>query len=125
MLILICGRSRAGKTTYSQRFENVIHLDEVGFSYERCRSYVHDGDVVVEGVYDKAQLRKSLLSSYSGDSRKCIWLDTPTEIRRSRKGYSKLSDIPFEPPTLEEGWDEIVIIRGENDVECYSRQTED
>lgn len=122
MLTLICGLSRSGKTTYSKQYENVVHLDEVGFDYERCKEFVNNGEVVIEGVYNKISQRKSLLSVYHGEATKCIWLNTPLEVRKTRKGYSTHSNIFFEPPTLNEGWDEIIIIRGNDDVECISRK---
>lgn len=117
MLTLICGKPRAGKTTYSERFENVIHLDTSG----AYRGVIHhikqtSGDVVVEGVYRTKEQRGTLIKAYNGDECRCIFLDTSDEIRRSRKGWDKYCDIhPFEPPTLDEGWDEIIIIRGEHE----------
>ena len=122
MLTLICGLPRAGKTTYSKRYDNVIHLDSC-FSY---RGVIHamrgmKDDVVVEGVYNHAYERKQLLNAYEGEMGKCIWLDTPDEIRSTRPGWGKNCIKPFEPPTYEEGWDEIVIIReGDGDAELHA-----
>lgn len=124
MLTLICGLSRSGKTTYSKQYDNVIHLDKVGFDYERCKELIRNVDVVVEGIYNKTDQRESLLSVYHGGATKCIWLDTPLEIRKTREGYSKHSNVLFEPPTLDEGWDEIIIIRGDYE-QRINRQTED
>lgn len=128
MIKLICGRSRAGKTTYSQQFDDVIHLDNYGSScYERVAEKVKQkqGDVIVDGVYNTIERRKTLLSAYQGDGDKiCIWLDTPHEVIESRFfGRWKPIDMPrlFEPPTFDEGWDEIVIIRGDDNVECHRR----
>lgn len=117
MLILICGLPRAGKTTYSQRYEDVIHLDTSGAFEGVIRRLSHrDGDVVVEGVYRHASQRKELIRTYKGEGFKCIWLDTPLEVRMSRKGWDKWCDrVPFEEPTLDEGWDEIIIIRGDDE----------
>lgn len=112
MLTLICGQPRAGKTTYSQQFDDVIHLDTSGayrgvFHIVRERS----GDVIVEGVYHSSSHRKLLLQAYKGEGSRCIWLDTPLEVRRKRKGWDTHCDVSFEPPTYSEGWDEIIIIR--------------
>lgn len=121
MLTLICGCSRVGKTTYSQAFDNVIHLDDVGIPQERYaivnRLLVSlNGDIVVEGIYDRASLRIALLNAYKGIGKRCIWLDPSEEEVRSRPwgrkhGFSKHS---FEPPTYSEGWDEIIIIGEHN-----------
>lgn len=112
MLTLICGLPRAGKTTYSKKYDNVIHLDYCG-AYRGVIRRIRqiEGDVVVEGVYRLARERKGLLQAYQGEGCKCIWLDTPDEVRRSREGWDKYCDKPFEPPTLDEGWDDITIIR--------------
>ena len=126
MFVLICGLPRAGKTTYSKKFENVIHLDELRFMKSvqfRLREN-GTGDVAVDGVYHKANDRISLLNEYKGLQKVCIWLDTPVEMKQSRRGYDSRCEYPFEPPTLEEGWDEIIIIRGEYE-QRISRQTED
>lgn len=124
MLTLICGMPRAGKTTYSKRYENVIHFD--GLWHVKVLELVAQSsdDVVVEGLYFHANDRIRLLNAYRGEGKKCIWLDTPLEVRKTRPMWRQWADPIFEPPTINEGWDEIMIIRGENDVECYSRQTE-
>lgn len=131
MIKLICGRSRAGKTTYSQQFDDVVHLDDYGSNcYERVAEVVAQKqcDVVVDGVYNTSERRTTLLCAYHGGGEKtCIWLDTPHEVIESRFFWRwKPIDMPqlFEPPTLDEGWDEIVIIRGDDDVKCSRRQTE-
>lgn len=68
-------------------------------------------DVVVDGILPHKEERKSLVKAYQGDKAVCIWLDTPLEVRKTRKGYSKACDFPFDPPTYDEGWDEIIVIR--------------
>lgn len=115
MLILICGHPRAGKTTYSQRYENVIHLDTtygyMGSRYKGvCKVVENLTDAVVEGVYWTKRQRQELLEACADKGRKvCIWLDTPLEVRQKREGYLKHKE-NFEPPTYEEGWDEIIRI---------------
>lgn len=112
MLTLICGQPRAGKTTFSRHYDDVIHLDTSG-AYRGVLHHVRgrSDDIVIEGVYRNAYDREQLLQAYNGDRAKCIWLDTPVEIRRERPGWDKWCDKPFEPPTYDEGWDEIIIIR--------------
>ena len=114
MITLICGLPRSGKTTYSERFEDVIHLDTSGAYNGVNRRLEHrTGDVIVEGVYHTKSLRERLLKAYKGTGSRCIWLNTPDEIRHNRRGWDKFCDYPFEPPTYDEGWDEIIVIRGD------------
>lgn len=117
MITLICGHPRAGKTTYSAQYgDAVLHLDECGMQpYEGVEKRIRHmvGDVVVEGVYSRAHRRKRLLSLYKGGGKAtCIWLDTPLEVRRQRVGYHRTLSERFEPPTYQEGWDEIIVLRG-------------
>lgn len=128
MVRLICGRSRAGKTTYSKRYDNVIHLDAFGFrdkAYKGIHEHIAtlDGDIVVDGIYDTPERRRALLDAYKGGGKRiCIWLDTPLDVIESRFIYKpRTLPHPFDPPTIEEGWDEITIIRGEN-VESSNRE---
>ena len=117
MLTLICGLPRAGKTTYSKRFDgecDVIHFDQCPSRIKghlRCLSKVDtDRDIVVEGVYNEAYRRAELRKAYLGDKARCIWLNTPTEVKQTRPGYCKSCEYNFEPPTYSEGWDEIIVI---------------
>ena len=116
---LICGRSRAGKTTYSKHIHNVIHLDNYGIGdrpYPKVIDKVRqmDEDVTVEGIYDTAERRMALLDAFRGDGKKtCIWLDTDLDEIERRFGRWKPSSLPhkFEPPTYDEGWDEIIVVK--------------
>ena len=118
-MILICGLPNSGKSTYSQRFENVIHLDDFPRSkFLNCNKYVSetDGGVTVEGIYNLKCRRMKLLESCRDSSPKvCYWLDTPYEVcvRREAEGRQRQGVIEnslIEPPTLDEGWDEIITI---------------
>ncbi len=129
MIRLICGRSRSGKTTYSKQFDNVLHLDAFGImpnNYNKLLKKVRktDSDLVIDGVYDTAKLRTDLLNAYNNGGEKiCIWIDTPLDIIKSRFYIvPSKHPYPFESPTLDEGWDEILIIRGDNNVECINRE---
>lgn len=107
MLVLICGHSRAGKTTLSKVFENVyhiIHFDDVGY-VNACKQAKEYHDIVIEGLYLTPITRKHLASTH--DKCKCIYVDTPKEVRDARRGYSSIYDIKFVVPTCSEGWDEI------------------
>lgn len=127
MLTLICGLPNAGKTTYSSRYDDVIHFDDVsrkGDQFANCNKMASevDGDVVVEGVYNSARRRKELLVGCKHQDKKvCIWLDTSLEECLKREAnYRKRPLIMvsshhknFEPPTLNEGWDEIIVVKGD------------
>lgn len=112
MMTLIMGQPNAGKTTYSKRFENVIHLDDLPSPrFTNCQKIVTDGnvDIVVEGIYNTVERRKRLLGASQHHDRKvCIWLDTSDE-ERIRRGV-RLPTQNLEPPSLDEGWDEIIRI---------------
>ena len=112
MLTLICGLPRAGKTTYAEQFDDVIHFDKYGvYRGVIHQIYAKNGDVVVEGIYHQQYQRELLIRAYQGKGTRCIWLNTPQEVRQARKGWNKRCDYPFEPPTYDEGWDEIYIVR--------------
>lgn len=124
MLSLICGMPRAGKTTYSKRYDNVIHLDGIGYHQVKRMVAEITTDVAVDGIYNDSRTRERLATAYKGNGRRCIWIDTPLEIRKTRPMWQEYLGMEFEPPTFEEGWDEIIIIRGEHE-QRISRQTED
>lgn len=126
MLTLIIGVPNAGKTTYSGRFKNVLHTDEirptkeVSFMDAVCNAVSEADDICVEGLFVTARHRKPIVESYKRDDKKvCIWLDTPLEecIAREDRGRSKflVRDCyrAFQPPSYDEGWDEIIIKKGE------------
>ena len=121
MLVLICGVGRAGKSTYSEAFEDVIHFDLVGRMAERYRNIneivSHKDNAVIEGIYDRKEFRIELLKAYKGNDKRCIWLNTPKSVvleRMAKDGIPVTQEhFYFEPPTYSEGWDEIIVI-GEN-----------
>ena len=116
MLTLICGHPRAGKTTYSKRFDNVIHLDEVHSTQKVIQKIrTISGDVVVEGIYYRPTERRELIKAYKGNRTRCICLNTSKEVREQRCGHRIKHDYPFLLPTYEEGWDEIIITEDNND----------
>ena len=112
MSVLICGLSNAGKTTYSRNFDNVIHYDNVSGTTRQKHEYIvteaRKGEVCVEGVYNEPFRRKELAEAMTG-RKVCIWLDTPLDVCRQRPNFSGTRI--FEPPTLDEGWDEIIIVK--------------
>ena len=117
-LTLICGIPNAGKTTYSEKFENVIHLDdytnrEADITYSRCNEMVvqSESDVCVEGVYGTVKRRKDLLEAVGDkfDKKICIWLNTPKDecIKRENRGRPDVLVVVHSkrmvPPTKDEG----------------------
>ena len=115
MLTLICGHPNAGKTTYSERFENVLHFDEyLGRYADGYAIAAGMDDVVVEGLFQKRKTRLELLDALADHSPKvCIWVDTPTEVCKARPDFKGRARM--EPPTLDEGWDEMIVIRGDGE----------
>lgn len=115
IFILICGVSGAGKTTYSKRFKDVIHLDDyIGkYCYQKVKEVAENNDYVVEGIYNKVHLRKELLEIKKDKYKKCIFIDVSKETLKKRRMFAYPQ---FEPPTLNEGWDEILIIRDNEEV---------
>ena len=122
MLTLICGIPSAGKTTYSSRYDNVIHYDAYHRNCHICNHAVSriQGDVCVEGVYNTIEERKKLLDSAKHQDKKiCIWLDTPLEecLEREKNSRKRMPSIilkyheRMQPPTLDEGWDEVIVVR--------------
>lgn len=123
-MILIIGHPNAGKTTFSARFEHVLHLDDFPPNkFLNCNQAVAEsgGDVVVDGIYNLRCRRLRLLEGCRGNSPKvCYLLDTPLDecIRREEQGRQRpgvMEHSYLEPPTLDEGWDEIRIIRDGNE----------
>ena len=125
MLILICGLPNAGKTTHSSKYDTVIHLDDMphkGGQFENCNRIASEmkGDVCVEGVYNSVKNRKRLLKACKHQEKKvCIWIDTPLEecVRRESEYRKRPINMVrthyklFEKPTLDEGWDEVIVIK--------------
>lgn len=122
-LILICGIPNSGKTTYSQKFHNVIHLDEVQPINQSHIAKVCEiisqcnKDIVIEGVCIDAYYRQQILNAAKHyDIKKCIWLNTPLEICLQRENRNRALFIikncykMFKPPIITEGWDEIEVI---------------
>lgn len=117
MLTLICGLPNAGKTTYSKKYTNVIHGDEIQDFNNVYEMVSQTDDVCIEWIFLDSYIRKKVLSAYMGDYKVCIWLDTPIEecLRREDRNRGmaivRNCSMAFEPPTYDEGWDEIIRIR--------------
>lgn len=131
MITLIIGLPNAGKTTYSEKFKNVIHFDECKHekrmsNYDVCNKiayekYIQTKDVCVEGVYLTRKERLKFLQTFNDidDEKILIYLNTPVEICEERErnfrqryiGIVQVSFNKFENPTIGEGWDTILEIK--------------
>lgn len=125
---MICGLPNAGKTTYSKRYEDALHQDEIGTIANIVKAIEQiSGDVVIEGYFGTKEERSRVISAYNGNV-KCIFIDISIEESIRRENRNRHPQILrnasrfFEPPTLDEGWDEIIIIRGDDNVECINRK---
>lgn len=114
MLTLIIGYPNAGKTTFSEKFENVVHFDKYNGKRPQGLAVVADmEDACVEGLF---LTRKSRLEILDGrESPKiCYWLDTPLEecIKRIGRPSRIVQSCAkqFEQPTYDEGWDKIIVV---------------
>ena len=111
MLILICGRPRAGKTTLSTYFKCIVtHADYI--QYRGCAIATKRNDkICCEGIFSSIASRNMILNEANG-YKTCVWLDTSKDLRQKRLGVKELQhDYYFRPPTLDEGWDKIIIVK--------------
>ena len=128
-MILIIGIPNSGKTTYSLQYSNVIHFDnEPGLCRDIYKNIIEkvslNNNLVIEGVYARIKDREELVKA-SKIHNTCIWINTPLETCLSREDEYRhrgqhlviWAAEAFEPPTLDEGWDEIIIISGEDDIQ--------
>ena len=119
-ITLITGLSNSGKTTYSQQYENVIHLDS-GINIDALPT---DRDIVIEGVFNTKRVRERILSQLEGKdfNKTCIWIDAPLEVclRRNKERHQFPDTVIFtqanffQEPTEDEGWDEVIRITDYN-----------
>lgn len=115
MLTLVCGLPNAGKTT---GYPDALHQDEIGTTENVCAAISRiDGDATIEGCFPTARCRRRVREAYRGAAR-CVFIDISVEesIRRERRnrpaGVLRNAARFFEPPTYDEGWDEIIRIGG-------------
>lgn len=123
-MTLICGVPNAGKTTHSKKVSPSYHSEDFfqgNFEeqFVKCNEFLStlEEDFYVEGVYNTVDLRKALLEACKDQPyKRCIYREISLEscLKREnrhrhpfvlRQAYSIL-----EPPTLDEGWDEIITI---------------
>ena len=132
-IFVLCAPSGAGKTTFS--YQLVEQYNTVRYSFDEMKCFKHSDlikpiiesinkgeSVVVDALYSKIRFRKELLQAINNTNCKkiCVYFKTSLEecLNRiaKRSGCEKLPDFivkdiynRFEPPTLDEGWDEIIL----------------
>ena len=127
-MTLICGIPNAGKSTYSAGYEEVIHYDSLNLTTADRHAHIIDravenDGICVDGVYGERWRRVELVKACKerGIECTCIWLDTPLDVcvmREDRGRHISLMRCyadTFEPPTMDEGWDTIIVIKGYTD----------
>ena len=131
-IFVLCAPPGAGKTTFSHQIVEQYNATRYSFDEMKCFKHsdligpiiesINNGkSVVVDALYSKIKFRKELLQSISNrDCKKiCVCFKTPLKecINRNakRSGCERLPDFvlydiynKFEPPALDEGWDEIL-----------------
>jgi len=126
MFILIIGLPNSGKTTYSNIYNNVVHFDNLqGHSIQKFNQAIditkNNNNIILEGVYSLRKQRIELLQNIDVNIKKiCVWINTPYEICVERakncrpKIFVDAHYKVFQPPTYDEGWDEIIVLQN-----CY------
>lgn len=110
------GLPNAGKTTYSEQFKNVCHTDKLNPHKWEGITKLAKEEMVLDGLFTTRKSRIKLLSLFDWKKKTLIWIDTPYEVCLERSSVGRHIEAVinnynrFEPPTYEEGWDEIIRI---------------
>lgn len=129
---VMCGVPGSGKTTHSKRMAEEHGLERFSFDEMRCfrleefmrpalESIREGKSVILDSTNLRVNVRRKVLQAVAGIPCKkiAVYMDTPLEecIRRNANREARLQDCIIEsthrslqPPTLDEGWDEIIII---------------
>ena len=138
-LYVMCGVPGSGKTTMSKQMEKEYDLKRFSFDEMQCfrlEEFVRPAiDVLQEGknvVLDSTNLRinvrKKILQSIADVPCKkvAIYMNTSLNecLQRNANREVRLQDFVIEstyrslqPPTLDEGWDEIIVINNDGNIE--------
>lgn len=130
-LIVFCGSPASGKTTLSKKItekQNATRFsfDEMClFQHKELIPYVieelqNNKTVVVDALFTRISQRKLIIDATKDVpcKRILIYINTPLEecLRRNAQRPNPLPDFmvkdiynSIEPPTLDEGWDEIIL----------------
>ncbi len=75
-----------------------------------------EDDATIEGFFPTSKCRRKVREAYNGAAR-CVFIDISVEKSIRREDRNRHETILrnaarfFEPPTYDEGWDEIEVIR--------------
>lgn len=120
MIIFVYGYPNSGKTTYSNRYEQVIRLDDYNFE-QKISDYILENfdlskDICIEGDicldrYKRKHFYDSALSSL-GVPTECIFMNTDPAICEAResRGRNMKCTRPIDLADRSEGWDYITEI---------------
>lgn len=132
-MYVMIGCPGAGKTTQAKRLEEELSLERFSFDEMHCFSLaqfmphvvaaMQDGkSVILDTVNLRANVRAKILQGVADiPCRKvAVYMNTPLEecIRRNANREARLPDHviqsthrSLQPPTLDEGWDEIMEVK--------------
>ena len=128
-LYVMCGVPGSGKTTHSKRMAEEHGLTRFSFDEMRCfrlaefmrpalKSLREGKNVILDSTNLRVNVREKILQAVADiPCRKiAVYMDTPLDecIRRNANRECRLQDFIIEsthrslqPPTLDEGWDEV------------------
>ena len=128
-LITLCGAPGSGKSTLSRKIAEEHNLTRYSFDELECFFYeelinqaldtLETGrSIILDALFDQVKDRKKLLESVNDINCKKILIVMTTPLEEClRRNAGRLNPLPdfvvksvhttFEPPTLEEGWDDI------------------
>lgn len=130
-LYVMCGIPGSGKSTKSKQLAEEYNLTRFSFDEMGCyttRQFLrpvvaalqNGKDVIIDSTHLKTKSRKVIFQTIGDIScRKiCVFMNTPFDecLRRNANRDARVPDIAMEtlnnsiePPTLDEGWDEIIL----------------
>lgn len=131
-LYLFCGTPGSGKTTRSKQMAEQHNAERISFDERHCLRHIdmippilealtNEKNVVADSVFTRVKQRTAILDAIKDFPCKKVLMvmSTPLDecLRRNANRNNRLPDFvveaihqSFEQPTLEEGWDEIIVI---------------
>lgn len=131
-LYLFCGAPASGKSTLSKQIAEQHNAERISFDerhYMRhnqmiqpiVEALMNEKNVVADSVFTYVKQRKMILDAVKDIScrKVLVYMTTPLDecLRRNANRKNHLPDFvvesffqTIEPPTLDEGWDEIIYV---------------